>query len=52
MSSTTYLHTRELLPGDTLLVGASTVSVDTVAPDEMDDDYYWLYATCVSGNFD
>ncbi len=53
MSTITTVPTTSLRPGDTLLVGASTVTVDRIELDEFDDyeNGYWLYATCHSGNF-
>ncbi len=52
MSTITHIPTHQLREGDTLLAGASMVSVETVAPDTMDDDVCWITAACISGNFD
>ncbi len=51
MSTITTVPTASLRPGDTVLVDGSVVSVDRVEVDEFSDGY-WLYATCISGNFD
>ena len=52
MSTITHIPTRSLHEWDTLLDGASMLIVDSVEPDEMDDDVYWVHVTCCSGNFD
>lgn len=52
MSTITDIPTHALLEGDLILDGASTVSVDAVKPDAMDDDVCWISATCCSGNFE
>ncbi len=52
MSTITHMPTRELQEFDTLLHGASMLSVDRIAPSPFDDDVYWIHVTCISGNFD
>lgn len=52
MSTITTIPTKALKADDTLLVGASIVSVSNIEPSEWDHDRYIVEFACHSGNFD
>jgi hypothetical protein len=52
MSTVDYIKARELRPGDVVLVDSSMIIIESIEPDEWDEDVFIVETSCASGNME